>query len=85
MRCAPRRRLERLANDFGDLVVADLPRRAGTRLVEKAINNSSESGDVICDLFLGSGSTLIAAERTGRVCYGMELDAHYASVVIARY
>ena len=54
-------------------------------LVEKAITNSSKPGDVVLDLFLGSGTTLIAAERTGRVCYGMELDAHYGSVVIARF
>ena len=54
-------------------------------LVERAINNSSQPGDVVLDLFLGSGSTLIAAERTGRVCYGMELDPHYGSVVLARF
>ena len=54
-------------------------------LVEKAITNSSKPGDIVLDLFLGSGTTLIAAERTGRVCYGMELDAHYASVVLARW
>ena len=54
-------------------------------LVERAINNSSRAGDVVLDLFLGSGTTLIAAERTGRVCYGMELDAHYGSVVLARW
>jgi DNA modification methylase len=54
-------------------------------LIERAIENSSQPGDVVLDLFLGSGSTLIAAERTGRVCYGLELDAHYASMVIARW
>jgi DNA modification methylase len=54
-------------------------------LVEKAITNSSKPGDVILDLFLGSGTTLIAAERTGRVCFGMELDPHYGSVVLARW
>ncbi|MPZ51042.1 MAG: DNA methylase N-4 [Dehalococcoidia bacterium] len=54
-------------------------------LVERAIENSSQPGDVILDLFLGSGSTLIAAERTGRVCYGMEIDPHYASIAIARW
>jgi len=54
-------------------------------LVEKAIENSSKPGDVVLDLFLGSGSTLIAAERTGRVCYGMEIDPHYGSVVLARW
>ncbi|MCZ7665170.1 MAG: site-specific DNA-methyltransferase [Thermoleophilia bacterium] len=54
-------------------------------LVERAIENSSDRGDVVLDLFLGSGSTLVAAERTGRICYGLELDAHYASIVVARW
>jgi len=54
-------------------------------LVERAIENSSRPGDVVLDLFLGSGSTLIAAERTGRVCYGMELDPHYCHIVAARW
>ena len=35
--------------------------------------------------FLGSGTTLIAAERTGRVCYGLELDPHYCRIAIARW
>ena len=54
-------------------------------LVEKAIENSSSRGDVVLDLFLGSGSTIIACERTGRVCYGTEIDPHYATVAIARW
>ena len=54
-------------------------------LVERAIDNSSRAGDVVLDLFLGSGTTLIAAERTGRVCYGMELDPHYAQVAVLRW
>jgi len=54
-------------------------------LVERAINNSSSAGDLVLDLFLGSGSTLIASERTGRTCYGVELDPHYGSVVLARW
>jgi len=54
-------------------------------LVERAIENSSRVGDVVLDLFLGSGSTLIACERTGRVCYGAEIDAHYGTVVLARW
>jgi len=54
-------------------------------LIERAIENSSLPGDVILDLFLGSGSTLIAAERTGRICYGLELDPHYCSMAIARW
>ncbi len=54
-------------------------------LVERAIENSSRPGDVVLDLFLGSGSTLIAAERTGRISYSMELDPHYAQVAVARW
>ena len=54
-------------------------------LVERAIENSSRAGDVVLDLFLGSGSTLIASERTGRVCYGLEIDPHYCQIVIARW
>ena len=37
------------------------------------------------DLFLGSGSTLIACEKTNRICYGMELDCRYIDVIIKRY
>jgi DNA modification methylase len=54
-------------------------------LVERAIENSSRRGDPVLDLFLGSGTTVIAAERTGRACYGMELDPHYCRIVIARW
>ena len=54
-------------------------------LVERAIENSSRRGDLVLDLFLGSGSTLIAAERTGRARRGLELDPHYASLAIARW
>jgi DNA modification methylase len=54
-------------------------------LVERALENSSRRGDVVLDLFLGSGSTLVASERTGRACYAMELDEHYASLAIARW
>lgn len=51
----------------------------------RAIQNSSKQGDIVLDLFLGSGSTLIAAEKTGRICFGVELDEHYVSVIIERY
>jgi DNA modification methylase len=54
-------------------------------LVERALENSSRPGDVVLDLFLGSGSTLIAAERTGRISYSMELDPHYAQVAVLRW
>jgi DNA modification methylase len=54
-------------------------------LIERALENSSRPGDVVLDLFLGSGSTLIAAERTGRVCYGTELDPTFAGVILGRW
>ncbi len=54
-------------------------------LCERAIENSSQPNDAVIDAFLGSGTTLIAAERTGRRCYGMELDPHYVSLVLARW
>jgi DNA modification methylase len=54
-------------------------------LCEKAIVNSSEHNGVVLDLFLGSGSTLIASEKTGRICYGMELDPKYVDVIVQRY
>jgi DNA modification methylase len=54
-------------------------------LIERALSNSSRAADLVCDLFLGSGSTLIACERLGRVCYGAEIDPHYASIVLMRW
>lgn len=54
-------------------------------LVSKAINNSSEQDDIILDLFLGSGSTLIACEQTNRICYGCELDEKYVDVIRKRW
>ncbi len=54
-------------------------------LVERAIQNSSEPGDRVLDLFLGSGSTLIACERTGRACSGMELKPLYVDITRMRW
>ena len=53
--------------------------------MERAIENSARPDDLVCDLFLGSGSTLIACERIGRTCYGVEIDPTYASIVLARW
>jgi len=54
-------------------------------MIEGAIFNSSKTKDLVMDLFLGSGSTLIASENLTRKCYGMELDEKYAQVIIQRY
>lgn len=49
------------------------------------VNNSSKAGDLIFDPFGGSGTSIIACEQLGRVCYSMELDPHYCDVILARY
>ena len=54
-------------------------------LVEKALENSSTAGDIVLDLFMGSGTSVIAAERTGRVCFGVELSRAYCDVAVARW
>jgi DNA modification methylase len=54
-------------------------------LIERAIQNSSQAGDKVLDPFLGSGSTLIACERTGRICYGMEIEPVYIDVAVMRW
>jgi DNA modification methylase len=50
-----------------------------------AILDVTNPGDIVLDGFLGSGSTLIAAERTRRICYGVELDPAYVDVTIQRW
>lgn len=54
-------------------------------LILKAITDSSKKSELVLDLFLGSGSTLIACEKSSRICYGMELDEHYCNVIIKRW
>jgi len=55
------------------------------KLIGKLMHNSSRPDDLILDLFLGSGSTLLTAEQLNRTCYGVELDPKYAGVIIQRY
>ena len=59
------------------------PTQKPVELALRAIKNSKPSK--VLDIFLGSGSTLIACEKTNRVCYGMELDEHYCDVIINRW
>jgi DNA modification methylase len=54
-------------------------------LVARAITNSSRKGDLVLDLFGGSGTSILAAEQTDRVCHSMELDPKYADVIAKRY
>lgn len=53
-------------------------------LIERMLNNSSKEGMNILDLFLGSGSTMVASHQLKRKCYGMELDPKYCQVIIDR-
>jgi len=54
-------------------------------LIEYIIKNSSKYGDIVLDTFLGSGTTLIAADNTDRICFGAELDPKYCQVIIERW
>lgn len=64
---------------------AEHPTMKPLALITRALANSSKGEDVILDPFLGSGSTLIACEQQGRICYGMELDPKYVDVIRKRY
>jgi len=61
------------------------PTQKPIQLIDKAIFNSSRQDNVVADLFGGSGSTLIACEKTNRTCYMMELDPKYCDVIIKRW
>jgi len=61
------------------------PTQKPVELIVYALRNSSKSGDLVLDFFLGSGSTLIAAEKIERSCFGLELDPKYIDVVIKRW
>ena len=55
------------------------------QMIADAILDSTARGEIVLDPFLGSGSTLIAAERTGRRCFGMDIDPLYVDVAIRRW
>ena len=61
------------------------PTQKPVALVEKGVINSSKRGDIVLDMFGGSGSTLIACEKTSRDCRTMELDPQYIQVIIDRW
>ena len=80
------------ARDQGDVWFFDKPTKneihptmKPVAVVMQSIRNSSKRGDLILDPFMGSGTTLIAAERTKRVCYGIELDPLYVDAAIRRW
>jgi len=54
-------------------------------LIERAISNATAPGQLVVDPFLGSGTAIIAAQRTGRVCFGMDLEPRYCDVILTRW
>ena len=54
-------------------------------MIERCIKSSSEADGIVIEPFLGSGTTLIAAEKTNRKCYGMEISPKYCDVIIQRW
>lgn len=64
---------------------ADHPTMKPVGLCGYFIGNSSKEGDIVLDLFGGSGSTMIACEQTGRICFLSELDQKYCDVIVKRY
>lgn len=61
------------------------PTMKPVKLIARLIGNSSREGELVLDVFGGSGTTMIAAEQLNRRCYMMELDPHYADVIIQRW
>jgi len=61
------------------------PTQKPIKLLAELLNDFSEEGSIIYDPFLGSGTTLIAADQLDRICYGMEIEPRYGDVVCKRY
>ena len=61
------------------------PTQKPVELITYALVNSSKAGDVVLDPFCGSGSTIIAAQKTDRVCFGVELDPSFVDVIVQRF
>jgi DNA modification methylase len=83
--------LQEFQSAQGTIIRQDKPRRNDVHptmkpipLMALLIKNSTVSGELVADPFLGSGSTMVAAHQIGRICYGMELDPKYCQVIIER-
>jgi site-specific DNA-methyltransferase (adenine-specific) len=61
------------------------PTMKPVELFEYQIGNSCPPNGLVLDTFLGSGTSIIASEKLGMKCYGLELDAHYCDVIIQRW
>ena len=63
----------------------DHPTQKPSELMRRPILNHTKRGELVYEPFLGSGTTLAAAEQTGRVCVGIELEPRYVDVVVQRW
>lgn len=61
------------------------PTQKPVELARKAIKNSTRDGDIVLDLFHGSGSTTIGCEQLGRVCYAIEIDPQHVDAALRRW
>jgi len=68
-----------------DALLGSHPTVKPVAMIADALRDVTKRGDVVLDTFLGSGSTLMAAHETGRICYGVELDPQYVDVAIRRW
>ena len=71
-------------SDEGDLLKLHATPKP-VRMIADAILDVSARGDIVIDAFLGSGTTIIAAERVGRRCFGVEIEPHFADTIIRRF
>ena len=71
-------------SDEGDLLELHATPKP-VRMIADAILDVSARGDIVIDAFLGSGTTIIAAERVGRRCFGVEIDPHFADIIVRRF
>ncbi len=61
------------------------PTMKPVNLIARLVLNSTRIGDTVYDPFMGSGTTLLACQKTGRICYGAEIDVEYAQTTISRF
>ncbi len=61
------------------------PTQKPIALAHRAIKNSSKRGDIVLDMFLGSGISIISSEMLNRTCFGLEIDPYYCDAIVRRY
>jgi len=61
------------------------PTMKPVELIERQISNSTAPRQLVVDPFLGSGTAIIAAQRTGRICFGMDREPRYCDVILDRW